>query len=771
MHNRRRLLAAACVAALAGAAPALTFATTGTVTVSSNEAGKTLEHVGYNMGHYLPGSNTSAWVDHSGVNAFRVWAAASEYEVRAPGATNRDDLAPWGDGVNDLAGFNARKAALRGDPLNESFIDWPEFNNRFQNHTQGGRNDVKLNYILGEMHDRGIHVMQQTTRTPAAGPIASETDWGGKWEQWQHYYAMAFHSARHYDVAQFQMYNEPDGDTTITQAQWITRLKLASDAIRSAVSDVNRIYGKHLVADVAAPVSAGGASKAATWGAAALAEIRTDYQGQTVNYDIFNTYAAQVYEQTGAEFGGQVQGIKAEIVKHHRGGDAAGAAMPVMFSEFNRHGSNHFADADLADVDLNTPYVFTDIGSTYLNAMAQGTKAMYAFKFSQTEWVPRQDPGEPAQTVQPQKTGFHYVSNAGNKDITGATKAASVVRLTAKAFKGERPRLATGGDAVGTYDVGTSFDAESGNYYLMGINRHTTQGHDLTVDLTGWDVQPGTVISVEEVSSKHHGEVTRLITVPQNKRLTLANQPSQSVWLLTAPSGTPLNQVVLNPTDDARVRNSDASSPEAYRTKNYGTLDRAMVGRTPDSARFDTATYLQFDTGDFAANDVSRAILQLTGRSVSDTGGDPGSILYHVYALAGDGWDESTITWDTAPNLADAPLGLPSDDTRLAEVGTSAFPVGHLTFDSAVNEWGVDVTEFLRQHPGLFDDGSLSFALVREERFANDADASLSYVELWTKESGALTAPKLTLSVVPEPGSLCIAGGAGLALLMRRRRA
>src|SRR5688572_21166590 len=182
--------------------------------------------------------------------------------------------------------------------------------------------------------------------------------------------------------------------------------------------------------------------------------------------------------------------------------------MPLIFSEFNRHGSNNLANAPFANVSMETPYVFTDIASTYVNAMAAGTTSMYAFKFSQTMWTPRQDAGEPTQTEQPQKTGFHYVSDAGVKDITGATRSASVVRLAAKAFKGERPRLGTGGSAVSTYDVGTSFDAESGNYYLMGINRHTTQGHDLTLDLTGWDVQPGTVISIEEVSTKHQGEVT-----------------------------------------------------------------------------------------------------------------------------------------------------------------------------------------------------------------------------------------------------------------------
>jgi len=76
-------------------------------------------------------------------------------------------------------------------------------------------------------------------------------------------------------------------------------------------------------------------------------------------------------------------------------------------------------------------------------------------------------------------------------------------------------------------------------------------------------------------------------------------------------------------------------------------------------------------------------------------------------------------------------------------VGTAAFPVGQLTFDNTQLEWGIDLTDFLRQHPQLVDDGSLTLSLVREERFTGDVDPALSYVELQMKESGI--APKLTL--------------------------
>ncbi len=763
MRRRIRQIAAAAMFAM-GAGAGVSLAGTATVNVSSTPVGKTLRHVGYNMGHYLPGSNTSAWVDYSGVNAFRVWAASSEYEVAHGAGTMRDDLDPWGDGVSSLTSFNDRKAALRGDPLNPSFIDWSEFNNLFENKTQTGRNKVKLNHILGELHDRGIHVMQQTTRTPGAGPITGSGDWAGKWEQWQHYYAMAFHSAKNYDVAQWQMYNEPNGDPSISGdiPQYITRLQLASDAIRSAIADVNSLYGKSLVADIAAPVSAGGAARVDDWGKAALQAIRKDYQtdftGQASSVDIFNTYAAQVYGLNGAQFGAEATSIKNKIQTpgYHAGGPAAAAAMPLMFSEFNRHTSNNFAT--MPTVSLETSSVVSDIASIYVNAMAAGTESMYAFKFSQTMWLPN------GITVEePQKTGFHYVSDTGLKDITGATHAAGVVRLVAKGFQDRRDLLGTSlSDTTGTingFDSASSYDPDTSNYYLLGVNRNTIS-HALTFDLNSWGIAPGTMVSVEEVRSvaggSHNGEVVHVVPVGADGRITL-NQPSLSAWLLTVPGGAPQTVVSLSPSADASVRNDAPAS-------NFGASAVARVGRSPAATTFDYATYLKFSLGDTDAADVSRAILRLNGQSATDgSTADPGSILMHVYAIVGDDWDESTINWNNAPDLSDA-------DTKTLGVGATAFPVGQLTFTGGVPQLiGIDITEFLRDHPGLFDDGQLSFALVREERFTGDADPTSSYVELFTKEAGGALAPQLML-FVPEPGSAAVLGFAGMAPLARRRR-
>jgi hypothetical protein len=712
----------ALVAVLIVVVTRLATASTATITVSSAQIGVTPQYIGYNMGHYLPGSNTSAWVDYSGVNGFRVWLSPGDYEPT-------DDIAPFGDGVTDLASFNSRKALLRSNPTSPAYIDFSRFDNRFDNFVQDGRNDVLATTILTDLHARGITPVIELSRSTSW----TMTTWAGKWEQWQHFYAMAYYMGRYYDVSRFQTYNEPDQSTSpVPQAEWLERLKIASDALRSAIEDVNRDYGKNLVADVSAPVTINGANSIDTWGKAALEQNRIDYQGNTVNYDIFNTYDVHRYGATGATYIADMQTFKVKIPQYN----PSGQMMPVTYTEFNARNSSSFAGS--TDT-LDTPSMFLRLGDDYLGAISEGVAGMYGFKFSQTLWDHDNNSSTPEVS---QKTGFHFVNNdyetGGTDDITGATRGAGVVRLAAKAFKGARPRMSNSISASNSnFSAASSYDADRGNYYFFSINQNSTATYDLTMNLGNWNVVAGTVASVEEVSASHHGEVTRLVTVPANKQITLS-QPLQSVWLMTIPQGQNRPQVVLTASDDARVRNSDAASSEVYADNNYGSLPIGYVGRTPDSARFDYATYVKFGLGGYEADDISRAIFQITGKSTDINNGAPGSILFHVYALTNDAWSESTITWNNAPNLGDL-------DPKVSGVATSAFPVGHLTFDNTENEYGIDLTDFLKLHPQMVDDGALTLALVREERFTGDADPALSYVQLNMKESGA--GPKLTLFI------------------------
>ena len=115
------LLLLPCLLALLFSGSALTAAT---LTVQTNKLGVTPTLIAYNSGHFYPGSNTRDWWHYSGVSGARVFLTASLIE---PG----DDIPGRGDGVTDQATFLSRKAALRADPLNPSYINWPYFTNNY----------------------------------------------------------------------------------------------------------------------------------------------------------------------------------------------------------------------------------------------------------------------------------------------------------------------------------------------------------------------------------------------------------------------------------------------------------------------------------------------------------------------------------------------------------------------------------------------------------------------------------------------------------------
>ena len=681
------------------------------VTVQNTPVGVTPRYIGYNMGHYLPNSNTSAWLEYSGVNAFRFWAASNDYET-----TTGDDLAPYGDGVTTLQQFDARKAALRADPENPTYINWPQFDARFETKVLSGRNKAVLNPTMRELQRLGVEPILQVTRSNA---YPYDGGWGGKWEQWQHYYAMGYHAAKNFDAQKLQMYNEPDL-ASVGLAGWEERMRLASDAFKSAVEDVNRIYGKALAPQVWAPVVADQDGTIDTWGKAALQNNRTDFAGRPQGRDNFDVYDVHRYSNTGYAEDQRLFDSRIPLY------NASGANMPVAYTEFNRYTSGTWSTrADSLDNDYNA----AEWAAIFPGAMSEDVKAMIAFKFNQTEWT-----SSTTGAVEPQKTGFHFVQESGDRNTTGGTRASESMRLIARAFKNERPRLGTTIAADGTYAAAASVDDGRGNFHYLSVNRNTADARAVTLNLAAWNLTPGQVISVQEVSQQHLGSVPRMITVPADGIVSFT-QPKASTWLLTVPKPSAAQTLVtLTATADAEVSN-------AAPAVNFGLAPVANVARSATSAN-DQATYLKFNLGGNSKARVGRAFLQLTGSNVANAD----TTILHVYGIKNDAWTETGINWGNAPDLAGAA------DARLANVGTDAFPVGQLTWDGSVNEWGIEVTDFVRKHSDL----DLSFVVIREERFAAgyaydpDGDADTSRVQLNTRE--ALTGkPRMSLFMTQQP--------------------
>ncbi len=174
-----------------------------TLTVRTDILGSTPGLLAYNSGHFVPGSNTRDWWRYAGVSGARVFLTAGVIEAS-------DDIAGWGDGVTDQASFLSRRAALRADPLNPNYINWPYLTNRYRLTQQHGSNILEPYYTCSSLRQLGIQILISIEASASTFPITSASDWAGKWELWQHYYFQAFYLGREFDVERFQMWNEPD---------------------------------------------------------------------------------------------------------------------------------------------------------------------------------------------------------------------------------------------------------------------------------------------------------------------------------------------------------------------------------------------------------------------------------------------------------------------------------------------------------------------------------------------------------------------------------
>ncbi|MGI8908199.1 MAG: DUF7594 domain-containing protein [Candidatus Sumerlaeaceae bacterium] len=710
------LLSRLVLCTTAGLFPISVFGATASVTVENIVAGKTPKYIGYNFGHYMPGSSTSGWLERSGANCLRVWANPSYFEPE-------DDIAGKGDGVTDSTSFESRKTALRADPLNPAYIDWSYFNYRFANSTMaGGVNRCNINYALGELNRLNVTPLMVVHRTG----WSDENDWAEKWEHWQYYYALAFHFARNYNVTLYETFNEPDldpidGPSQLSYTRW---MRYAGDAIRSATSDVNRIYGKSLTAQVLAPTITHSADSRGNyhmdadpdsdprddvygWGQRTLSFLRTDYRGNSVTYDVFNIFSTHKYGKLGGDFYDEIAMINSKMKSY----TPTGVALPVFYTEFNRYSSTDW-EVNHADVTLNTPYVFTDIALIFGKSMLQSVYGMIGFKFSNT-W--REAGGV---DYGPMPTGFHYTEHDSAYDTLGARKAADVVKFVGKGFRDQRNRYKTSTSSSNSaYNAYTAYDSSRNCYYVLAINSASAESCSTAFNMSGLDIYTNTIMSVEEVSDGRQGEVVSLVTMPSTKSFTLT-QPQESVWLLTVPKGPVLTEIKITPIADAQVQGGTSGN------LNFGA-DTAMRVKRSSSHDLDRASYLKFTLSGAVPTGVpvKRAILRCYGSNVMDSE----DFQFHAYGLNNDNWAENTITWNNAPNLH-------ATASRITDIPGTASPLGHMTFDDVAKTGRVEVTDFVNRQ---LADRVVTFALARELRYSSDTADDNRHATLNTREAAS----------------------------------
>ena len=679
-----------------------------TITVLDSQTGTTPSRLGYNLGHFMPDSNAADWFRYSGVNAARIFMRVSQMEPS-------DDIPPVGDGVTSEAGFFARRALLRAnaasttEALSNTYVKWSVFTGNLADVITTG-NRMQLTNVLPTLRDSGVEVLSNLSASPSRFPITDANDWGGKWELWQHYYAEAFLLSRDYDVRRFSMYNEPNG-TSLTEAEWLERLRICSDAIQSAIADMNSRYGKTLVPEVFAPNTASGASKyntigpdeatTDTWGHDAVTNRHLLLDGSSapswMNFQVYN-YQKYTHRQIAAD---GLTGFVTDYdeLRGYIDADMSGETqLPMALTEFNvRTGASY----DTLTNTQDTPFDYASFGASCIALSERGASQLYMFKFGQTP---------SASVYGVAKNGSHYVQNESGSGFNygGATRNAEVYRLFVKAAKGGRPRLdftttagAAPGINTGVWTMVTH-DPATDTYHVFVSNRNTA-AVSLGVDFSALPVPPDNPAFVEEVSGASSGGVVRMANLEQGK-LSAADLPAEAVWLITVP-GQAVNAFTSDSVADTQL--SDGVSKNLA-----GGAVTGMEVRADGSIDGRRVSLIKIPVPAGNSANIHSVLLEMKVATTSGT--DP--VLVHVYGVTDNNWTEGSTTWaDSASFLKqNVPAGDRIENNVVTGQGGTTRILGQVVADSPIaSPRLLDVTDFAKSR----SDGFASFLIVQDHRW------------------------------------------------------
>jgi hypothetical protein len=694
-----------------------------TLAVKSEVVGTTPVALGYNLGQFEENSNAADWFRYSGADSARLFVARKDLE-------KTDDKAPWGDGVVDQTSFFARRDLLRANAANPAeglsheFVDWHSFSSNLAK---------SYGYPLATLRDAGVDVLATIT----AGESLDPNDWAGRWELWQHYYAAAYVMSHKYNVRRYSMYNEPNHGNKMNDDHWLDLLLVCSDAIQSAIQDVNKRYKRSLKPEIFAPNTAGGASKyndkvQGRWGNTPVANRHRRLDGSIdknwMNFHVYNyqKYSSRQFDadkRSGflTDYHALRESIDADMPGEPR--------LPMSLTEFNIQTA---ANYDRSDDNTNTPFDSSSLGATLAGLSAGGMEQMYLFKFGQTTWKSKYGV---------KKNGTHYVQNSSPYNYGGATRCAESYRLFIKAARGARPihrvTASTGaspGLNKGLWNLATQ-DEATGMSHLFLANRDD-RTIPLDIDFSALGIPFENPFCIEQVDKTKLGGLVTHSRLKMGKTGSLV-MPPLSVWLISLPTG-----IATTITRDA-VADTQLRDGAKLAVADGGSLDSIMV-RSDASKNPRHVALIRIPVPTGANSKPQRVILEVDVASSLDKT----MAQAHVYGIENNNWSEDSLTWKQAGDFlkSGVPVGNEINNNVVNGHGRAAHMLGQLAADSSATvRMALDVTDFACTRK----DGMATFLIVQEHRWdialpsLARGDTQSAHLRIGSRERQGRQSPRL----------------------------
>lgn len=528
------------------------------------------------------------------------------------------------------ASEDIRRNPTRQATSNDYYIDWDHFNNEVD--------DDDITERIGHLQTRGIMPMIVNTNL-----VDDIDDWENKFRYWKQWYTMVYYLSSRYDITIYQMRNEPNhggADYTTWETHWLT----SADAMRKAMDDVNRDFGKSLALNLAGPVTPGvywdyslphPDEDIHSWGNESWNKVKFDIFG---DYNVNNpwNYGSYDYHRYGLP-ASRTEDIMLDARNGLRNAtNDARPNIPMIISELNTNTGFSF---DSSEEDTEELRHGVSMAATLQSISVHGEDGLgedggfFIFKLGATQRkddIPLVGLGNK----------LSYVSRQEPYNYGGITRGGSTFQMFARHFNGGKPLVSVDtryGNIIGQRTM-AAFDEEKGMYYIYGSVTEGS-GTSVSIDVNALRIASGDTATLQRVDEFNTGQITEFLTVSDSRELSFF-APNNTAFLIKLPlAGSLQDKTELAPSDDA------AQPVIGSSTQGNSVVMKVSMHHSDPSQR--QAALIRF-TGNY--DNSNQTLLKITGRNV---GQDPSEReILHVYAVDNEEWDEgSDRTWENSPGL------------------------------------------------------------------------------------------------------------------------